>query len=102
MKKKFLLLSLFCSTLVLALIGLSTEKTQASIWGDESPWMEMGGDTGQERPETVKCTKTVTIVPSNPDWPVANFPTQEWYATAISCENSYVVTSSCTPSNPCY
>lgn len=101
MKKKFLLLFLFCSTLVLALIGLSTEKTQASIGGDY-PGMENGGGIGTERSETVKCTKNVTIVPSNPYWPVANFPTEEWYATAISCETRYVILSPCTPYNPCY
>lgn len=102
MKKKILLFSLFSITIVIALIGLSTEKTRASIWDDKSPWMEMAESTGQERSETVKCSKTVTIIPSDPYKPGTTFPTEEWYATAISCEHSYVVMSPCTPYNPCY
>lgn len=103
MKKKFLLLLLFCSTLVLALIGLSTEKTQASIWGDDSPWMEIGGGTGIARTEQVRCTKHVDDIYYNPNGTIRDRITQtiEWTGSATFCDNSNVAASSCTPSNPC-
>lgn len=110
MKKNFVLFSLFCLTLILAIVGLTTQKTRASIWGDDSPWMEVGEGTGQERMEQVRCTRTTTIHDTHTaiwnEKPAHlhdnTTVTEVWYGTAIFCDYANVMLSSCNPSTPCY
>lgn len=110
MKKKFLLAVLFSVTAVLAAVGLATEKTMAQGGLDDPFWMETGGGTGQERPERVRCMRTVvhnetaTYIFADPGTHSYYSNPQEeiWYGTAIFCDGQYVLLTSCNPSNPCY
>ena len=101
MKKKILLISLFCVATILSIAGMSIEKTQASIW-EGSPWVEMGESYGISRTEKVLCTKTIDNHMTWDGLPYVDTKVIEWSGYATLCDGAYVATSSCTPSNPCY
>lgn len=101
MKKQVLLVMLFCVTVILAIIGLNTEKTMAGNWNPDFPWMETMEITGVPYSHDVSCE---TIVKDT--WTSDIFGnmrhevvTSTVIRSAVDCAS--VSTGACTPSNPC-
>lgn len=110
MKKKILLAALFSVTVVLAVIGLTAEKSYAQGWyGDDPIWMETGDSVGLPVAQTVYCNETLVSTKITNEYDFNGFVvgqkttiervTMSVAKTAIDCAT--VATTGCTPSNPC-
>ena len=109
MKKQVLLVMLFCVTVILAIIGLNTEKTMARGAFDDPFWLETGESMGSPITTTVYCDETIisTIITKEYDFNgiyVGQKTTVERTKMAIAREAGkcgMISTGNCTPSNPC-
>lgn len=110
MKNKIFTIILCGATLVIALVGLSTEKVYA--------WDPYGGSVTGEFIEPsapyhvqLRCTRyvyhnTSTVYTTTDDHQLPSYhdssrSTEVWYTTITQCNACYVITTICMPSGGC-